>query len=326
MSALGVNIDAGAGAMRSNVGGCETGSDVGPPPTRPDVSATGTLTAVVFPGQGSPCSQMEEHVRNRCPDLLEALEEAVGEAPFARLREGTAILQPALYCASVAGWMTLCDAGVRPDVAAGHSVGELAALVAAGSVSAHDGLELVVARGWAMQQAGGHNRGGMLALLGADHETAAELARSWGLHVANLNSPQQVVLAGDRDLFATAREEAKQLGYRAVVLPVDGAFHSPAMASAVGAFEAVLGATEFAAPSLPVYSGATGRPFRDLRRELAAGLTCAVRWQQVVQALYGRGTRRFIEAGPGDVLTKLISRTLSGVEAVDLEGATGALV
>ena len=138
------------------------------------------------------------------PDLLSIVEQIVGEDPFARAEEGTRFAQPAIFCASLAGWEGLG----RPDgdMMAGHSLGELAALVAAGCLSERDGLELVALRGKLMQESGERaGDGGMLALLGAgaaDHAT--ELADAHGLAVANDNSPQQVVLSGDRGAFADA--------------------------------------------------------------------------------------------------------------------------
>ena len=174
------------------------------------------------------------------PDLLSLVEQIVGEDPFARAEEGTRFAQPAIFCASLAGWEGLG----RPDgdMMAGHSLGELAALVAAGCLSERDGLELVALRGKLMQESGERaGDGGMLALLGAgaaDH--APELADAHGLAVANDNSPQQVVLSGDRGAFADASAAAKELGLRPMELPVTGAFHSPMMAEAVPEFEAAL--------------------------------------------------------------------------------------
>ena len=168
----------------------------------------------------------------------------VGEDPFARAEEGTRFAQPAIFCASLAGWEALG----RPDgdMMAGHSLGELGALVAAGCLSERDGLELVALRGKLMQESGERaGDGGMVALMGAgaaDH--AAELAEAHGLAVANDNSPQQVVLSGDRGAFADASAAAKELGLRPMELPVTGAFHSPMMAEAVPEFEAALARVE----------------------------------------------------------------------------------
>src|SRR5947209_14162645 len=152
-------------------------------------------TAILFPGQGSQTSEMRDTVKAVRPELLDAAAEAVGADPFERVGDGTQFAQPAIFCASLAGW----DGLGRPlgDFMAGHSLGELAALVAAEAISEQDGLELVALRGRLMQDAGA---GGMLALLGSGAaEQAGELAEAHGLAVANDNSPQQVVLSGARD-------------------------------------------------------------------------------------------------------------------------------
>src|SRR2546423_7204508 len=165
-----------------------------------------TSTAFLFPGQGSQTPEMRETVAAVRPDLLERAIAAVGEDPFARAEEGTQYAQPATFCASLAGWHQLGHPDA--DFMAGHSLGELAALVAAGSLAEQDGLELVALRGRLMHEAGeASGRGGMLALLGRGAaDSAGEPASAHGLAVANDKSPQQGVLSGARDeLPAAAR-------------------------------------------------------------------------------------------------------------------------
>ena len=257
---------------------------------------------------------MRQSVSEVRPDLLSIVEQIVGEDPFARAEEGTRFAQPAIFCASLAGWEGLG----RPDgdMMAGHSLGELAALVAAGCLSERDGLELVALRGKLMQESGERaGDGGMLALLGAgaaDHAT--ELADAHGLAVANDNSPQQVVLSGDRGAFADASAAAKELGLRPMELPVTGAFHSPMMAEAVPEFEAALADVEIALPRVTVLSAVTAAPFEDVRAQLAQALTMPVRWRETMLAMRDRGGERFVEVGPGRVLTGLVKRTLKDVE------------
>jgi malonyl CoA-acyl carrier protein transacylase len=274
------------------------------------------LTAILFPGQGSQTPEMRESVEQMRPDLLELAVAAVGEDPFARAEDGTRFAQPAIFCASLAGWTALGHP--RGDYMAGHSLGELAALVAAGSLSERDGVELVALRGRLMQEAGERaGDGGMLALLGAgaaDH--AAELAEAHGLSVANDNSPQQVVLSGARSALPAAADAAKELGLRARQLPVTGAFHSPMMASAVPEFTAALERVPIADPGVTVLSAVTAAPFDDPRRRLAEALTMPVRWRETMLALRELGAERFVEVGPGRVLTGLVKRTLSDVELV----------
>ena len=280
-------------------------------------------TAILFPGQGSHTDDMREEVARARPDLLEAAIEAVGEDPFARVDDGTHFAQPAIWCASLAGWEALG----RPlgDYMAGHSLGELAALVAAEALSERDGLELVVLRGALMHEAGERARidhgsghaGGMLALLGPGAaEQAHPLAEAHELAVANDNSPQQVVLSGPRPFLPAAAEQARELGLRAMELDVTGAFHSPMMVSAVPQFEAALGRVEFAEPRVSVMSAVTAEPFDDIPLRLAQALTRPVRWRETMLALRALGATRFVEVGPGRVLTGLAKRTVADVELI----------
>jgi [acyl-carrier-protein] S-malonyltransferase len=271
-------------------------------------------TAILFPGQGSQTPEMRDLVAEARPDLLQRATEIVGEDPFPRAEEGTDYSQPAIFCASLAGWESLG----RPDgeFMAGHSLGELAALVAAGSLEEQDGLELVALRGRLMQEAGERaGDGGMLALLGrgaADH--ASELAEAHELTVANDNSPQQVVLSGARDALPGAADAAKELGLRAVELPVSGAFHSPMMAAAVPEFEAALQRVTISESRVPVLCAVTAAPFDDVAAQLTEALTKPVRWRETMLAVHELGADRFVEVGPGRVLSGLVKRTLSDVE------------
>jgi [acyl-carrier-protein] S-malonyltransferase len=273
-------------------------------------------TAILFPGQGSQTAEMRDIVAANRPELLDLVADVVGEDPFPLAPQGTNFAQPAIFCASLAGWAALGS----PDgqFMAGHSLGELAALVAAGCVPERDGLELVALRGRLMQDAGEQaGDGGMLALLGAGAaEQASELAESHGLAVANDNSPQQIVLSGARDALPGASASAKEIGLRATELPVTGAFHSPMMAAAVPEFTAALERVEIAPPRVPVFSAVTAAPFEDVRAQLAQALTMPVRWRETMLALRELGVERFVEVGPGRVLTGLVKRTLRDVELV----------
>ncbi len=276
-----------------------------------------TSTAVVFPGQGSQTAEMRDLVAEVRPDLLEHVAEVVGTDPFPRTDEGTNFAQPAIFCASLAGWGVIG----RPDaeLMAGHSLGELAALVAAGALDEREGLELVALRGRLMHEAGLQaGRGGMVAVLGRGaSEHAPEIADVSGLVVANDNSPQQVVLSGAKERLPAALAHAQELGLRATELDVTGAFHSPMMASAVPEFERALQATTFTTPRATVVSAVTAQPFTDPRRELAEALTMPVRWRETMLTLRELGAERFIDVGPGRVLTGLAKRTLSDVELVN---------
>ena len=283
-------------------------------------------TAVLFPGQGSQTPEMRDLVAAHRPDLIDLALEVVGDDPFARVEDGTRFAQPAIYCASVVAWERLAADGLQADVVAGHSLGEVAALVAAGVLTAEDGLRLVATRGRLMQESGERKGdGSMLALLGTGAaERAAQVAEPHGLTVANDNAPNQVVLSGSRAVFGEATATAKGLGLRAVPLPVTGAFHSPFMAEAVPEFRAALDATAFAEPRIAVVSSITTQPFDDVAQRLADALTMPVRWRETVVALSDGGATRFVETGPGKVLTGLVRRTVAGVEALTAEQVEAA--
>jgi [acyl-carrier-protein] S-malonyltransferase len=275
-----------------------------------------TSTAILFPGQGSHTSDMRQIVAQARPELLELVAQFVGVDPFARAQEGTNFSQPAIFCASLAGWAAL--GSPDGDYMAGHSLGELAALVAAGCLAERDGLELVALRGRLMHEAGQRaGDGGMVALVGAgaaDH--ASEIADAHGLAVANDNSPLQVVLSGARAALPAAEAHARELGLRARELDVTGAFHSPMMASAVPEFAAALERVDVGPLRVPVISAVTAEPFDDVRVRLVQALTMRVRWRETLLALRARGANRFLEVGPGRVLTGLAKRTLADVELV----------
>jgi [acyl-carrier-protein] S-malonyltransferase len=247
-------------------------------------------------------------VAHRAPDLLERVTALVGEDPFPRAGESTRFAQPAIFCASLAGWDAL---GLEPAAAAGHSLGELAALAAAGVLAREDALRLVVLRGELMADA--DDVGSMLALVGASQEDAEAVAAEAGVTVANDNAPGQVVLSGPRDKLARAEELAKERGRRALPLDVAGAFHSPSMEPAVQPFRAALDETELHDAAFPVFSCASTQPFADVRAELAAALTKPVRWRETVLALHEAGARRFVEVGPGKVLARLGKRIVPDV-------------
>jgi [acyl-carrier-protein] S-malonyltransferase len=277
------------------------------------------VTAVLFPGQGSQTKDMRADVERLRPDLLELARSELGTDPFERIEEGTHFAQPAIYCASLAGWSL-----VDPDEVscmAGHSLGEFSALVAAGVLTERDGLRLVALRGRLMHEA--EEGGGMMAV-GTPVEVAAELAGRFGLTVANDNAPEQVVLSGDGDAVDAAVEQAKAEGLRATRLRVSGAFHSPAMGAAAAQLGAALDEVELGEPSVPVYCCVNVEPYGDVRRLLVEGLTSPVRWRETVLAMQSAGETRFLEVGPGKVLAGLVRRIIDGADATSLKEAARA--
>ena len=265
--------------------------------------------ALLFPGQGSQQPQMRDTVAEVSPELLEHCFDLVGDDPFERVDESTRFAQPAIYLASVAAWRRAPQAATDYAAMAGHSLGEIAALVAADALDARDGLELVVERGRLMAAAGEADDGGtMLALLGAGADAARQLAQAHGVVVANENAPGQIVLSGSRPAINAVGRDARESGLRAIELDVAGAFHSPAMAPALPDFDAALARTVFDTPAVPVISCSTGALMTDPRRDLLDGLTRPVRWTATMSALTDAGVRRFVDAGPGNVLAKLARR------------------
>jgi [acyl-carrier-protein] S-malonyltransferase len=269
-------------------------------------------SALLFPGQGSHAEGMEEPYRDH-PALERGLE-LLGYDPFERLSEGTRYQQPALFLCSVAAWEQWREEADEEDearAAAGHSLGEYAALVAAGALQFDDAVRLVDERAAAMADAGELHAGGMVALLGGDPRGVRALATRLGLIVANDNAPGQLVLSGPADAIAEAEEAARdEAGARARRLDVSGAFHSPLMEPAAERLRAALEATPIAEPQIPVYSNGTASPFVDIRGELSENLLRGVRWRETLLAMRTAGIERFVELGPGAVLTGLVKRTL----------------
>jgi malonyl CoA-acyl carrier protein transacylase len=272
-------------------------------------------TAVLFPGQGSQVPDMRDDVADARPDLLEAVCELVGDDPFARIEASTAFAQPAIFCASLAAWTRVADR-LDPVAMAGHSLGELTALTAAGALDELDALRLVVLRGRLMAESGAASGGGtMLAVTRGTPARAASLAARHGVTVANDNAPDQVVLSGPRDRLEGAGNDARSQGLRAMMLEVAGAFHSPQMSAAVEPFRAALTQTTFRPPRVTVVSCATAEPFADPAEELAVALVRPVRWRATMTALAAQGVTTFVDAGPGRVLAKLAPRCVAGAAA-----------
>jgi|SRR5215211_5296334 len=282
-------------------------------------------TAALFPGQGSPTEHLTESLARLRPDLLELAVAEFGDDAFERAAESTAYAQPATYCASLAGWSLV--APERVDVLAGHSLGELSALAAAGAIDEADGLRLVALRGRLMERAAEEatSEGGMLAL-SVNRDVGAALARGFGLTVATDNSPDQVVLSGERDSLEVLAEDVGAAGVRSKLLPIAGAFHSPAMASAREEFSRALARIPVHKPRIPVFSCMSAAPMDDPRCRLTQALTNRVRWRETLVALRRRGVESFIDVGPGRVLTGLVRRTLDGVAATTAGQSTDAAV
>lgn len=276
-------------------------------------------TAYLFPGQGAQDAASLADVERDAPDLLALCVELLGgEEPFTRCDESTRFAQPAILLASLAAWRRLAPTAATDRVHAGHSLGELTALAAAGALSEEDAVRLAVRRGAAMADAAERTGAqGMVAVLKGTPEAAAALASEHGLVVANDNAPGQMVLSGAQDGIAAARRAARGAGMRAIELNVAGAFHSPAMRSARPPFAAAVDAVAWSEPDVPVYSGLTAAPFADPVQQLIDALTAPVRWREVMDALHERGVTAFVDVGPSDVLEQLVVRNPSRTVSAD---------
>ncbi len=271
------------------------------------------LTALLFPGQGSQTADMRETVERHRPDLLDLAQREVGPDLFERAADGTRWAQPAIFCAALAGWESKRQ-DVEPDAMAGHSLGEITALVAAEALSDEDGLRLVAARGRLMQEAAEETGdGGMTAVRARDdnRDLIAEVAAATHVAIANDNAPDQLVLSGALSALDDAEAQLKERGIRGKRLPVAGAFHSPLMEPAVEPFRALVNETEIGEPRVPVYSCVTAEPFDDIPGLLVRAITEPVRWLAVMHALDARGVTEFVETGPGQVLTNLVKKSLA---------------
>ena len=223
--------------------------------------------------------------------------------------------QPAVFVAGLAAFRALeaRAPGLNWAAAAGLSLGEWAALHAAGVLSFDDTLRVLEARGRFMQQACEERPGGMVCVIGLSAEKLVEVCGRTGVEAANYNSGEQTVLSGERDRVADAGRVALELGAkRAITLNVAGAYHSSLMSSAAARLEEYLGGVAFQAPKIPVLSNVTGVPHGDdpagIRRLMVRQVTSSVRWVECVGWLRGRGVTRYVECGPGRVLSGLVKR------------------
>jgi [acyl-carrier-protein] S-malonyltransferase len=231
----------------------------------------------------------------------------------------TKVTQPAIFLHSVIRAKLLGD--FKPDMVAGHSLGEFSALVANGTLSFEDGLRLVSQRAMAMQEACEIQPSTMAAVLALDDAKVEEICKSIeGIVVpANYNCPGQLVISGSIEAVNAACEALKAAGAkRALVLPVGGAFHSPLMEPAREKLAAAIEQTHFSDPSCPVYQNVTAAAVTnkdEIRKNLVAQLTAPVRWTQSVQAMYADGATKFTEIGPGKVLQGLVKKIAPEAEA-----------
>ena len=281
------------------------------------------MKAFVFPGQGSQfpgmCKDLYD-AHKEARELCQAADRLLGFSLTEVMFSGTAddlkqtkVTQPAVFLHSVVAQRLMTIE--KPDMVAGHSLGEFSALVACGALRFEDALLLVSARAQAMQAACEANPGTMAAVLGLDDEKVVEIcdAQESGVVVAaNFNCPGQIVISGETEAIDAACVAMKEAGARrALRLPVGGAFHSPLMAPAAEDLKEAILKTEFHTPFCPIYQNVTAKAEKNpdfIRENLLKQLTVPVRWTQSVQNMIADGATEFYEFGPGDVLKGLIRK------------------
>lgn len=280
------------------------------------------MNAYVFPGQGAQFPGMAKDLYDsseKAKALLESANDILGFRITDIMFNGTAeelketkVTQPAIFLHSVI--LALISDNFKPDMVAGHSLGEFSALVANGVLSFEDGLKLVAQRALAMQKACEINPSTMAAILGLEDEKVEEICASIDEVVvaANYNCPGQLVISGSHKGIELACASMLEAGAkRALPLPVGGAFHSPLMEPAREELERAIDATEFNPAKCPVYQNVTAKASTDLneiKENLKIQLTAPVRWTQSVQAMVADGATNFIESGPGKVLQGLVKK------------------
>jgi [acyl-carrier-protein] S-malonyltransferase len=294
--------------------------------------------ALVFPGQGSQYVGMGQALAassRAAHAVWQTADEALGESISSLAFEGpdeqlnlTVNSQPAILACSIAYLRAIderLESPPAPTFFAGHSMGQYSAMVAAGVISLADGVRLVRERGKQMQASA--EDGAMAAVIGLPDEQLAALesaGQALGVFtIANRNSPGQVVVSGERTAVEGAAEKAKELGAkRAIVLPVSVAAHSPLMSNAADAMRSILADVQFNDPQAPLLANADARALttaEDCRAELVEHLTRGVDWVRAVEVMSERGVGRFVEVGPGKVLTGLVKRINAESEAVAVD-------
>jgi [acyl-carrier-protein] S-malonyltransferase len=281
------------------------------------------MKAYIFPGQGAQYPGMGLELYKKYPQakaLFEKANELLGFEITKIMFEGspeelkqTNVTQPAIFLDSVITALVMGDL-FKPDMVAGHSLGEFSALVSAGSIAFEDGVQLVSKRAQAMQKACELNPSTMAAVLGLEDAVVEKIcADTPGIVVAaNYNCPGQLVISGETEAVTLACERLKEAGAkRALILPVGGAFHSPLMEPAREELAAAIKNTVFQAPICPVYQNVTASGVTnadEIQENLIKQLTAPVKWTQTMQKMIADGATTFIEVGPGNVLQGLLRK------------------
>jgi [acyl-carrier-protein] S-malonyltransferase len=289
-------------------------------------------TAFVFPGQGSQSVGMGKELAEKYLERANAvlgfdLKKIVLEGPEDELKK-TASQQPAIFAVSVAMYEQLTTNNLRPNVVAGHSLGEYSALYAAGVISFEDGVKTVNLRGQYMQEAVPAGQGAMAALLGGDRAAIANICKEVGnVWPANFNSPGQVVISGTKAGVDAAAEKLKAAGVKKIIpLAVSAPFHCPLMQPAADKLAAQLDKIKFNDAKVPVYANVTAKPVTsgaEIKQLLVKQVTDSVLWEDSVNNMIAAGVSSFVEVGPGKVLTGLVKKINAGVEVKSYDEIKG---
>lgn len=291
-------------------------------------------TCILFAGQGSQYEGMGEELVSVFPELS-SIYECGGDilgydlkktcfSEPAEVLGRTEVAQPAIMATSLVAYHAVTKLGIRADAMAGHSLGEYAAMVAAGMLSLEDGFRVIKERARAMGECAAKQDGMMCAVLGMTSDEVAAVCESIDGYVVpvNYNSPSQTVIAGESFAVAAAMEKFAQLGKKAVKLAVSAAFHSRLMQGAADNFYDAIKSVRFNPPTVDFYSNVLGEKmisFSDMPAYLKKHLVSPVQFVSELTALQSDGFTRFIECGPNKVLTGLVKKTLSGVTALNVE-------
>ncbi len=318
-------------------------------PDRKETEPQRGRVAFIFPGQGSQVLGMGRDLYKNSPsaqrvfqtidDVLEiSLSRIIFEGPEQELAK-TVHSQPAIFAVSLAAVAAtreqLGDQFLSPVVMAGHSLGEYTALAVSGALSVEDAARLVKERGRLMQQASELSPGGMSAILGIDETILEEICQETGAKIANINTPDQIVISGDRLSLARAMDLATARGaHKTIPLAVSGAFHSNLMHSAQEGLNRTLQGVRFRRPEVPIVANVTAEPIttvKAVKEELLAQLCNCVQWRASVDYMVGNaGVRSFVEFGPGRILSNMVGRisreakvtSVNGFESITTLGKT----